>query len=55
VVEVIAEGLELGFDYSAAAPMLFFNGVAVGPSGAIYVTGDKANVLYRIEIHGHTH
>jgi len=27
------------------------NGVAVEPSGAIYVTGDKANVLYRIEIH----
>ena len=23
--------------------------VAVGPSGVIYVTGDLANVLYRIE------
>ena len=42
---VVADGLELG------APGLLtagFNGVAVGPSGAIYVTGDVANVLYRI-------
>ncbi len=42
---VVADRLELG------APGLLtagFNGVAVGPSGAIYVTGDVSNVLYRI-------
>jgi DNA-binding beta-propeller fold protein YncE len=47
----IVEGLELGFARNSNQPQGFFNGVAVGPSGAIYVTGDKANVLYRIEIH----
>jgi sugar lactone lactonase YvrE len=50
-VDVIVAGLELGFFWSDTAPMIFFNGVTVGPSGAVYVTGDKANVLYRIEIH----
>lgn len=25
-----------------------FNGVATGPPGALYVTGDKTNVIYRI-------
>ena len=48
-VTTMAGGLELG---AAAAPNMpptwAFNGVAVGPSGAIYVTGDKANVLYRL-------
>jgi hypothetical protein len=29
-------------------PTWIFNGVAVGPSGAIYITGDVTNVLYRI-------
>jgi glucose/arabinose dehydrogenase len=37
---------ELGNEQGAAR---IFNGVAVGPSGAIYITGDVANVLYRIE------
>jgi sugar lactone lactonase YvrE len=50
-IEVVAEGLELGYFFLPSYPMIFFNGVAVGPSGAIYVTGDRANVLYRIEIH----
>lgn len=46
-VSIVAEGLELGFP--SEHPTWIFNGVAVGPSGAIYVTGDIANVLYRIE------
>jgi hypothetical protein len=29
-------------------PTYFFHGVAVGPSGDIYVSGDVDNVLYRI-------
>lgn len=44
-VTTLAEGLKV--EYSAG----LVNGVAVGQSGAIYVTGNKANVLYRIEIH----
>ncbi len=46
-VSIVAEGLEIGFP--SAHPTWVFNGVAVGPSGAIYVTGDIANVVYRIE------
>ncbi|MCP4289438.1 MAG: hypothetical protein GY792_34295 [Gammaproteobacteria bacterium] len=46
-VSIVAEGLEIGFP--SEHPTWIFNGVAVGPSGAIYVTGDIANVLYRIE------
>ena len=49
-VSTVAEGLELGAEGVPGFPAdWIFNGVAVGPSGAIYVTGDKANVLYRIE------
>jgi hypothetical protein len=51
MVEAVVEGLELGYFFHEMAPTLFFNGVAVGPSGAIYVTGDKDNVLYRIVVH----
>jgi sugar lactone lactonase YvrE len=49
-VSAISEGLALGLpDLSGImSPTNIFNGVAVGPSGAIYVTGDKANVLYRL-------
>jgi sugar lactone lactonase YvrE len=48
-VTTVAEGLSLGMPGgSGMVPTYFFNGVAVGPSGAIYVTGDKANVLYRL-------
>ncbi len=48
-VSTVAEGLALGAEGipEAAPPTWFFNGVAVGPSGVIYVTGDIANVLYR--------
>ena len=51
---VLAEGLEFGFHFlpeGYASSDAFIDGVTVGPSGAIYVTGNKANVLYRIEIH----
>ena len=49
-VSTVAVGLELGSEGSKGYPPTWiFNGVAVGPSGAIYVTGDIANVLYRIE------
>jgi hypothetical protein len=45
----VADGLALGSQGSPATPPAwFFNGVAVGPSGAIYVTGDVQNVLYRL-------
>jgi streptogramin lyase len=44
-VTTLAEGLQLGYASG------FINGVAVGPSGAIYVAGNNADVLYRIEIH----
>jgi DNA-binding beta-propeller fold protein YncE len=46
-VSTIAEELELG--WKSDHPTWLFNGVAVGQSGTIYVTGDIANVLYRIE------
>ena len=48
---VVAEGLELGLTVApgiALPPTFAFNGVTVGPSGTIYVTGDRANVLYRL-------
>jgi sugar lactone lactonase YvrE len=49
-VSTVAEGLELGAEGVPGFPATWgFNGVAVGPSGAIYVTGDVGNVLYRIE------
>ena len=45
----VADGLELGAAASPSMPPTWgFNGVAVGSSGAIYVTGDKTNVLYRL-------
>ena len=46
---ILADGLELGFKWHPVVPII--DGVTVGPSGTIYVTGNKANVLYRIEIH----
>jgi glucose/arabinose dehydrogenase len=49
-VSAVAEGLELGAEGTPGMPPTWgFNGVAVGPSGAIYVTGDIGGVLYRIE------
>jgi sugar lactone lactonase YvrE len=51
VVTTLASNLQLGMPAPVnAPPTWFFNGVAVGPSGTIYVTGDIANVLYRIHI-----
>jgi sugar lactone lactonase YvrE len=49
-VSVLTEGLELGAPAipGGTPPTFQFNGVTVGPSGAIYVTGDVTNVLYRI-------
>jgi DNA-binding beta-propeller fold protein YncE len=54
VVVILAEGLELGNHFGAMFGVTsdaMIDGVAIGPSNAIYVTGNKANVLYRIEIH----
>lgn len=49
-VSTVAEGLELGAEaVPGYPPTWMFNGVAVGPSGGIYVTGDVGNVLYRLE------
>jgi len=49
-VSTIAEGLQLGAEGTPGFPGTWgFNGVAVGPSGTIYVTGDIGNVLYRME------
>ena len=48
-VSAVVDGLELGAEGPPGMPPTWgFNGVAVGPSGAIYITGDVANVLYRI-------
>jgi glucose/arabinose dehydrogenase len=53
-VQVMAEGLGFTADNATSIgptslpPYWIYNGVAVGPSGAIYVSGDAANVIYRI-------
>jgi len=52
VVTMVAEGLDLGSPGPPGYPPTWtFNGVAVGPSGNIFVTGDAANVLYRFKQH----
>lgn len=49
-ISIVAEGLDLGAQASRdASPTWIFNGVTVDQSGTIFVTGDIANVLYRIE------
>ncbi len=49
-VSWVAEGLELGaLGVPGYPPTWGFNGVAVGSTGHIYVTGDVANVLYRFK------
>jgi hypothetical protein len=46
-VTLVADGLALGLQGPYwMPPTWFFNGVAVGQHGAIYVTGDIDNVLY---------
>lgn len=48
-VSIMVDGLELGVESPPGVPPTWgFNGVAVGSSGAIYITGDVTNVLYRI-------
>jgi sugar lactone lactonase YvrE len=47
---MMAEGLQLGaLPPPGGPPIWTFNGVAVGSQGHIYVTGDKANVIYRFK------
>jgi len=48
-INSIAEQLELGMPGPPNNPIWILDSVAVGPSGAIYVGGDKANVVYRIQ------
>jgi sugar lactone lactonase YvrE len=50
VISKVVDGLELGAEaIPGLIPTWIFNGVAVGPSGYIYVTGDIASVLYRFK------
>jgi sugar lactone lactonase YvrE len=47
-VSTLADGLDLGSPgIPGAPPTWVFNGVAVGESGAIYVSGEISNVIYR--------
>jgi len=47
---VLADGLDLGMaGGDGTTPAYAFSGVAVGPSGAIYVTGDRTSVVWRFE------
>jgi sugar lactone lactonase YvrE len=49
-VSMLAEGLEFSPGAPAGGPPTFvMNSMAVDPQGVIYVAGDRANVLYRIE------
>jgi sugar lactone lactonase YvrE len=49
-VNTLVENLEVGAEtIPGMTPNYIFSGVAVSPSGTIYVTGDKTNVLYRIQ------
>ena len=48
-VTMLFENLELGpAALEGAPPTLWFDGVTVGPSGNIYVSGWGANILYRV-------
>lgn len=48
-VTTVADGLELGLQGSAAAPPAWaLSSVAVGRDGTIFVSGDRANVVYRL-------
>jgi sugar lactone lactonase YvrE len=49
-VSTLMEGLQFLPATPADVPTLSFNGVAVAPSGAIYVTEDGTNTLYRITV-----
>ena len=48
-VSTVIEGMELGFPAAPGyQPTWAFNGVTVASDGAIYVTGDINNVVYKI-------
>ena len=47
-VSAVAEGLDLGLEDPATPPTYVFSGVAVGPSGTIYITSDINNQLLAI-------
>jgi sugar lactone lactonase YvrE len=48
--QILVENLVLGLPgVPGFAPSHAFNGIAVGPSGAIFVTGDTQNAVYAIE------
>ena len=49
-VSVVAKGLLFYQPLPTDVPTAFFNGVAVGPLGMVYVTGDLTNVLYSIKL-----
>jgi sugar lactone lactonase YvrE len=51
-ISSIVEGLKLGAPaIPSTPPTWIFSDIAVGSSGAVYITGDVENVLYRIEDH----
>jgi sugar lactone lactonase YvrE len=48
-ISIIVDGLELsGPGVEGFVPSWFFDGVTVGQSGAIYISGGGANVIYRV-------
>ncbi len=47
-VTPLLEGLQLGAYFPT--PISDLNGVAVGPSGAIYVSSDKMDVVYKLTL-----
>ncbi len=49
-VSTVADGLELGTSIPNAPPTWAFNGVAVGRRGAVYVSGDASNKLYKLRV-----
>lgn len=52
-VSAIAENLRLGTPAPPhVPPTWYFNGVTVDSRGALYVTGDEANVIYRLQQRG---
>ncbi len=49
-VATVADGLEIGISIPNAPPTWAFNGVAVGRRGAVYVSGDDGNKLYKLRV-----
>uniref|UniRef100_UPI0035635360 hypothetical protein n=1 Tax=Muriicola sp. TaxID=2020856 RepID=UPI0035635360 len=45
----VVEGLKLGNPGLGAPPMWSFDGVAVGPSGDIYISGAGENAIYKVK------